>query len=67
MKKIKAYAILNKKGGLLLFDHRLPLYWNSKVARNEANKWSGFNYYKKRDGLPFIGQVEVSIIKIPSK
>lgn len=54
---IKAYAILNNRGGLLLDSSRLPIYWNSKVARANAIEWKKLR----------VANVEIHIIKLPKK
>jgi len=36
MKPIKAWAIIDSNGKIALYDHRLPLCWNRRVAKEDA-------------------------------
>lgn len=38
-KKKKLYALM-EDGDLAIFDHRVPVYWLKKVAKNEATERS---------------------------
>ena len=38
MKTESAWAILNQKGNLELFDSRCPIYWHKKIAIQERDK-----------------------------
>ena len=59
MKKItKVYVVLNSRGGLLLDSSRLPIYWNSKVARANATEFGAKNR---------VANVEIYITKLPKK
>lgn len=41
-KKVKAYALINTKGGLLVVSEKLPIYWLRKIAKED-----GFKYQSK--------------------
>jgi len=36
MKKIIAYALVTKRGNMGVIDGRLPIFWNKKLAKKEA-------------------------------
>jgi hypothetical protein len=41
MKPLIAYAILNKRGGFLVYDGRLPIFWIKKIAKKHNQPFGG--------------------------